>query len=99
MFSYQLINSLLLNLSTVYLSTWQIINSERLNSCFLTDLTEKTKQLKETKHILSERDTHLMEREKQVEEKDRLLIFDPCYSVFTVLNAVQCVAHAVLFDF
>ncbi|XP_036419804.1 trichohyalin-like isoform X2 [Colossoma macropomum] len=38
-----------------------------------TDLTEKTKQLKETKHILSERDRQLMEREEQVEEKDRLL--------------------------
>ncbi|KAL7834400.1 hypothetical protein SRHO_G00286470, partial [Serrasalmus rhombeus] len=38
-----------------------------------TDLTEKTKQLKDTKHILSERDTQLIEREKQVEEKDKLL--------------------------
>ncbi|XP_036418891.1 interaptin-like [Colossoma macropomum] len=42
-------------------------------SALLIDLTEKTKQLKETKHVPSERDTHLMEREKQVEEKDRLL--------------------------
>ncbi|KAL7834406.1 hypothetical protein SRHO_G00286530 [Serrasalmus rhombeus] len=42
-------------------------------SLLLTDLTEKTKQLEETKHILSERDTQLIEREKQVEEKNRLL--------------------------
>ncbi|XP_036419404.1 calponin homology domain-containing protein DDB_G0272472-like [Colossoma macropomum] len=42
-------------------------------SLLLTDLTEKAKQLEETKHILSERDRQLMEREKQVEEKDRLL--------------------------
>ncbi|KAI4902870.1 hypothetical protein NFI96_028553 [Prochilodus magdalenae] len=40
----------------------------------LADLTEKTKQLKETTSIITERDTQLMEREQQVQEKNRLLI-------------------------